>query len=54
MKLPLTGILSEAPRAAAKFASEIDKALSIIAEAPDSWPLYIHGTRKFLLWRFRS
>jgi len=38
--------------AAAAFLAEIDRAIEMIAEAPDRWPRYAHKTRRFLLHRF--
>jgi plasmid stabilization system protein ParE len=40
------------PRVSARFAEELDAALNRIAEAPDRWPLYLHGTRRVRLTRF--
>jgi toxin ParE1/3/4 len=44
--------LERSAGAAARFASELGRAISSIAEAPQRWPVGIHGTRKFLLRRF--
>jgi plasmid stabilization system protein ParE len=44
--------LERSPGAAARFASELGRAISSIAEAPQRWSAGIHGTRKFLLRRF--
>jgi plasmid stabilization system protein ParE len=38
--------------AAAAFLAELDRAVENIAEAPERWPQYLHGTRRFLLHRF--
>jgi plasmid stabilization system protein ParE len=38
--------------AAAAFLAELDRAVESIADAPDRWPAYLHGTRRFLLRRF--
>jgi len=38
--------------AAVAFLAEIDRAVALIAEAPDRWPKHAHGTRRFLLRRF--
>ena len=38
--------------AASKFAAELNVAVDMIAEGPDRWPIYTHGTRKFVLKRF--
>ncbi len=40
------------PELADEFVEEIERALSFIAEAPESWPSFEAGTRKFLLRRF--
>jgi plasmid stabilization system protein ParE len=37
---------------AARFAKELEAALSRIAEAPHRWPVYLHGTRRVRLTRF--
>jgi toxin ParE1/3/4 len=34
------------------FMAELDRAVDSIADAPDRWPGYLHGTRRFLLRRF--
>ncbi len=38
-------------RAAAGFFAEVDRAVLLIAEGPERWPLYVRGTRRFLLLR---
>ena len=40
------------PTAAAGFADELDVAAAAIGQAPETWPPYDHGTRRFLLRRF--
>lgn len=40
------------PAAAAGFADELDVAAAVIEQAPEAWPPYDHGTRRFLLRRF--
>ncbi|MGK3982811.1 type II toxin-antitoxin system RelE/ParE family toxin [Sorangium sp. So ce136] len=40
------------PRVAARFAEAIEAALNRIADAPDRWPFYRHGTRRVRLTRF--
>ncbi|WP_434041654.1 MULTISPECIES: type II toxin-antitoxin system RelE/ParE family toxin [Sorangium] len=40
------------PRVAARFAEEIETALNRIADTPDRWPSYRHGTRRVRLTRF--
>lgn len=37
---------------AERFAEELDAALERIAEAPQRWPVYLHGTRRVRLTRF--
>jgi toxin ParE1/3/4 len=44
--------LKRSASAAARFTSELGRAITSIAEAPQRWPAGIHGTRKFLLRRF--
>ena len=38
--------------AAAGFSEEVDTAESAIADFPDAWPHYDHGTRRYLLRRY--
>ena len=38
--------------AARVFVLEIDRAISRIAERPQIWPHYAHGTQRYLLHRF--
>ena len=40
------------PLAAAVFMDEIERATEMIMEAPNRWPRYLHGTRRYLLRRF--
>lgn len=42
----------QSERAGAAFEVEIDRAIALIAEAPQRWPPYLHGTQRFLLGRF--
>jgi plasmid stabilization system protein ParE len=37
---------------ASRFASQVDEAVQLIAEAPQRWPNYSQRTRKFVLRRF--
>jgi toxin ParE1/3/4 len=37
---------------ASRFAEEMNRAITMISDAPKRWPLANHGTRKFLLQRF--
>jgi toxin ParE1/3/4 len=39
-------------QAAQAFISEINAALALIGERPDTWPRYRRGTRRFVLERF--
>jgi plasmid stabilization system protein ParE len=38
--------------AAIGFADEIDAAIAAIEQNPETWPLYDHGTRHYLLRRY--
>lgn len=40
------------PMAAAGFTDELDVAAAAIEQAPEAWPPYDHGTRRFPLRRF--
>ncbi len=40
------------PTIAHDFVAELDRAMEQIVEAPDRWPTYSHGTRRYLLHRF--
>ena len=40
------------PAAAGAFVVELDGAITNIAESPDRWPEYRHGTRRYLMHRF--
>lgn len=40
------------PLSAFAFAQTVQNAISLIKEAPDTFPLADHGTRKFILQRF--
>ena len=39
------------PTAAAGFAFELEAATRAITETPNTWPLYDHGTRRYLIRR---
>ena len=39
-------------KAAHGFLAELDRAIEQISNAPDRWPNYLHGTRRFLLRRY--
>ena len=38
--------------AAFEFVTELSDALQDIRQAPDRWPQYLHGTRRYVLNRF--
>ena len=38
--------------AAEAFVAELDRAVELISESSMRWPIYLHGTRHFLLRRF--
>lgn len=40
------------PSAAAAYLAEIDLAVAAIAENPEMWPRYVHGTRRYIFHRF--
>jgi plasmid stabilization system protein ParE len=40
------------PRAAVAFSDEIDAAEAAIAQLPEAYPRFDHGTRRYLLRRF--
>lgn len=40
------------PRAADAFLAELDRAIETIAAAPERYPMFLGGTRRFLLRRF--
>jgi plasmid stabilization system protein ParE len=44
--------LSRSFDASLEFLSAVDAALKRISEAPQRWPKYLHGTRRFVLHRF--
>jgi plasmid stabilization system protein ParE len=39
-------------RAAERFLAELDRAVDLIIEAPNRWPKYLHGTRRYVLLKF--
>jgi plasmid stabilization system protein ParE len=45
--------LRRSAAAANRFQAAFEAALEQIAQSPDRWPLYLHGTRYRLLRRFR-
>ena len=38
--------------AADRFVAELDHAIEQILDGPSQWPLYLHGTRQYILRRF--
>ena len=44
--------LSRSPVVEAAFRQEIERAVQLIREHPETWPSYVHGTRRFVLHRF--
>jgi len=44
--------LERSGRAARGFLLEVERALAVVAGAPAVWPVYEHGTRRYLLRRF--
>jgi len=40
------------PVVASRFMAALDRAIEQIADHPERWPLYLHGTRRHLLRRF--
>lgn len=44
--------LSKSERIEEEFRRELEHAIVLIAERPDTWPTYLHGTRRFILRRF--
>lgn len=38
--------------AADSFLDELDRGIEAIANAPERWPLFLHGTRRYLFHRF--
>jgi toxin ParE1/3/4 len=52
LKSALDWYLERNETAALKFASELDRAIDLVIEFPERWPVGEHGTRKFVLRRF--
>jgi plasmid stabilization system protein ParE len=40
------------PVAARAFAAEVNACVERVADAPDRWPSYVHGTRRYLFPHF--
>src|SRR3954467_13022828 len=43
--------LERSQSAADSFLAEIDHGIEAISEAPERWPLFVHGTRRYLFRR---
>jgi plasmid stabilization system protein ParE len=39
-------------RAAVAFLEELDRAISSVVQAPERWPEYLHGTRRYVFQQF--
>jgi toxin ParE1/3/4 len=44
--------LDRSPRVAERFIAAIDTALERICEAPERWPPYVAGTRRYVMLKF--
>ena len=44
--------LERSQSAADSFLAELDHGVESISEEPERWPLFVHGTRRFLFRRF--
>ena len=44
--------LSKSAAAEEAFRKELEHAVGLIREHPETWPTYVHGTRRFALHRF--
>jgi plasmid stabilization system protein ParE len=44
--------VERSPIAAAAFAAEVNTCVERMREAPERWPRYVHGTRRYLLPHF--
>jgi len=40
------------PEASVRFLAAVHEALETIVEGAQRWPKYVHGTRRFILYRF--
>ena len=45
--------LSKSAAAEEAFRRELEHAVALIRERPETWPTYVHGTRRFVLRRFQ-
>jgi plasmid stabilization system protein ParE len=48
----LAWYLERSPSAARRFLAAIDHAVARVAEAPERWPAYVAGTRRFVMLKF--
>ena len=44
--------LERSASATASYLAELDLAVTAIAENPEMWPRYVHGTRRYIFHRF--
>jgi plasmid stabilization system protein ParE len=44
--------LSKSVRVEEAFRREVERAVELIRDHPETWPIYVHGTRRFVLHRF--
>lgn len=44
--------LERSQLAADSFLTELDRGIEAVSEAPERWPIFVHGTRRYLLQRF--
>jgi len=44
--------LARSPSAADSFLAELDHGIETISLAPERWPIFVHGTRRYLFHRF--
>ena len=44
--------LTKSAAAEEAFRKELEHAVALIREHPETWPTYVHGTRRFVLHRF--
>ena len=52
LEAALTWYFERSERAALRFASEVERAVALIAKTPERFPADAGGTRRFLLQRF--
>jgi len=44
--------LARSPSAADSFLAELDRGVESVVLAPERWPLFVHGARRYLFQRF--